>query len=98
VVRYGNTRDLVLGLEVVLPDGRVWNGIRTLRKDNSGYDLKNLFIGSEGTLGVVTAAALKLFPLARTVVTAYISLGDIHAVVALGEKLAEGVPGRARRP
>ena len=59
VVRYGNTRDLVLGLEVVLPDGRIWNGIRTLRKDNSGYDLKNLFIGSEGTLGIVTAAALK---------------------------------------
>jgi D-lactate dehydrogenase (cytochrome) len=93
VVRYGNTRDLVLGLEVVLPDGRVWNGIRTLRKDNSGYDLKNLFIGSEGTLGVVTAAALKLFPLARTVVTAYFSLGDIHAVVALGEKLQKEFPG-----
>jgi FAD/FMN-containing dehydrogenase len=93
VVRYGNTRDLVLGLEVVLPDGRVWNGIRTLRKDNSGYDLKNLFIGSEGTLGVVTAAALKLFPLPRTVVTAYFSLGDIQAVVALGEKLQKEFPG-----
>ena len=93
VVRYGNTRDLVLGLEVVLPDGRVWNGIRTLRKDNSGYDLKNLFIGSEGTLGIVTAAALKLFPRAPTVVTAYFSLDDIHAVVALGEKLQKQFPG-----
>ncbi len=62
VLRYGMTRDLVLGLEVVLPDGRIWNGLRTLRKDNRGYDLKQLFIGAEGTLGIVTAAALKLFP------------------------------------
>ncbi|WP_051631163.1 FAD-binding oxidoreductase [Afifella pfennigii] len=62
VLAYGNTRDLVLGLEVVLADGRVWNGLRRLRKDNTGYDLKHLFIGSEGTLGVVTAAALRLFP------------------------------------
>lgn len=87
VVRYGNTRDLVLGLEVVLPDGRIWNGLRTLRKDNSGYDLKNLFIGSEGTLGVVTAASLKLFPLARTVLTALFALDNIHDVVTLAEKL-----------
>ncbi len=62
VLRYGNARDLVLGLEAVLPDGRVWNGLRTLRKDNTGYDLKHLFIGAEGTLGVITAAVLKLFP------------------------------------
>ena len=55
-------RDLVLGLEVVLPDGRVWDGLRALRKDNTGYDLKQLFIGAEGTLGVVTAAVLKLLP------------------------------------
>lgn len=62
VLRYGNMRDLTLGLEVVLPDGRIWNGLRALRKDNTGYDLKDLFIGSEGTLGVITAAALKLSP------------------------------------
>lgn len=87
VLRYGNTRDLVLGLEVVLPDGRIWDGLRTLRKDNSGYDLKNLFIGSEGTLGIVTAAALKLFPLASTVLTAMFALDDIRGLVALGEAL-----------
>ena len=62
VLRYGNTRDLTLGLEVVLADGRVWDGLRGLRKDNTGYDLKQLFIGAEGTLGVITAAVLKLFP------------------------------------
>lgn len=62
VIRYGNARELVLGLEVVLPDGEVWNGLRTLRKDNTGYHLKHMFLGAEGTLGVITAAALKLFP------------------------------------
>ena len=66
VLRYGNTRDLALGLEVVLADGRVWDGLRGLRKDNTGYDLKQLFIGAEGTLGIVTAAVLKLFPAPRT--------------------------------
>ena len=65
VLRYGNTRDLVLGLEVVLPDGSLWEGLRGLRKDNTGYDLKHLFIGAEGTLGVITAAVLKLFPRPR---------------------------------
>lgn len=62
VLRYGNTRELTLGLEVVLPDGRVWNGLRALRKDNTGYDLRDLFIGSEGTLGIITGAVLKLYP------------------------------------
>ena len=62
VLAYGNARDLCLGLEVVLADGRIWNGLKSLRKDNTGYDLKNLFIGAEGTLGVITAAVLKLFP------------------------------------
>jgi FAD/FMN-containing dehydrogenase len=65
VLRYGNMRDLVLGLEVVLPNGDIWNGLRGLRKDNAGYDLKHLFIGTEGTLGIITAAVLKLFPLPR---------------------------------
>ncbi len=65
VLRYGNTRDLTLGLEVVLASGDIWNGLRGLRKDNSGYDLKQLFIGSEGTLGIITAATLKLFALPR---------------------------------
>jgi len=69
VLRYGSMRELVLGIEVVLPDGRVWDGLRALRKDNTGYDLKQLFIGAEGTLGVVTAAVLKLFPLPRRHVT-----------------------------
>lgn len=62
VLRYGNARDLCLGLEVVLPDGQIWNGLSRLRKDNTGYDLRNLMIGAEGTLGVITAASLKLFP------------------------------------
>lgn len=62
VLRYGNTRDLVLGLEVVLPDGRVWNGLRSLHKDNSGYALRQIFIGSEGTLGIITRAVLRLYP------------------------------------
>src|SRR6185312_277809 len=62
VLRYGNTRSLVMGLEVVLPDGRVWDGLRGLRKDNTGYDMKHVFIGAEGTLGIITGAVLRLFP------------------------------------
>ena len=62
MLRYGNTREQVLGLEVVLPDGRVWDGLRGLRKDNTGYDLKQVFIGAEGTLGIITAAVLACTP------------------------------------
>jgi FAD/FMN-containing dehydrogenase len=83
VLRYGNMRDLVLGVEVVLPDGRVWNGLRGLRKDNTGYDLKQLFIGAEGTLGIITAAVLKLYPRPQTEATACIAVRDPEAAVAL---------------
>ncbi|WP_441232079.1 FAD-binding oxidoreductase [Tardiphaga sp. 215_C5_N2_1] len=83
VLRYGNMRDLILGLEVVLPDGRIWSGLKVLRKDNSGYDLKQLFVGAEGTLGIVTAAALKLFPLPISSGTAMIALPNVQAAVAL---------------
>jgi FAD/FMN-containing dehydrogenase len=83
VLRYGNTRDLVLGLEVVVPDGEVWNGLRGLRKDNTGYDLKQLFVGAEGTLGVITAAVLKLFPLPKTRIAAIVAIEDAKAALAL---------------
>ncbi|MFC0283823.1 FAD-binding oxidoreductase [Camelimonas abortus] len=83
VLAYGNTRDLVLGLEVVLADGRVWNGLNKLRKDNTGYDLKDLFVGSEGTLGVVTAAVLKLFPRPRSRATAFCAVASPEAALAL---------------
>jgi FAD/FMN-containing dehydrogenase len=83
VLRYGNARELVLGLEVVLPDGRVWDGLTGLRKDNTGYDLKQLFLGAEGTLGVITAAVLKLFPRPQDVVTALAALPTAEAAVEL---------------
>ena len=83
VLRYGNMREQVLGLEVVLPDGRVWDGLRGLRKDNTGYDLKHLFIGAEGTLGIVTAAVLKLYPMPRAIATALVAVPDPEASVAL---------------
>lgn len=83
VLRYGNTRELVLGLEVVLPSGEVWNGLRRLRKDNTGYDMKHLFVGSEGTLGVITAAVLKLFPLPKDVQTCFAAVRDVDAVLDL---------------
>ena len=83
VLRYGNARDLVLGLEVVLPDGRIWNGLRSLRKDNSGYDLKHLFIGAEGTLGIITAAVLKLFPRPQSSATAIVAISDPAIAVRL---------------
>jgi FAD/FMN-containing dehydrogenase len=87
VLRYGNTRDLVLGLEVVLPDGRIWNGLRGLRKDNTGYDLKHLFIGSEGTLGIVTAAVLKLYPAPKSTLTAFIGCSGPHVALEIFERL-----------
>ena len=83
VLRYGNARDQVLGLEAVLPDGRVWDGLRGLRKDNTGYDLKQLFIGAEGTLGVITAAVLKLHPKPSASATAWIQVENPQRAVEL---------------
>jgi FAD/FMN-containing dehydrogenase len=83
VLRYGTMRNLVLGLEVVLPDGSIWNGLRGLRKDNTGYDMKQLFIGAEGTLGIVTAAVLRLFPKPTAGETAWIGVESPAAAVAL---------------
>jgi FAD/FMN-containing dehydrogenase len=83
VLRYGMMRNQVLGLEVVLPDGRVWDGLRSLRKDNTGYDLKQLFIGAEGTLGVVTAAVLALQPATPARATAWVALRDVAAAAAM---------------
>ena len=83
VLRYGNMRELTLGLEVVTPDGQIWDGLRVLRKDNTGYDLKQLYIGSEGTLGIITAAALKLFTPPQVTLTALMALDSLDAAVAL---------------
>ena len=96
VLRYGTAREQVLGLEVVLPDGRVWDGLRGLRKDNTGYDLKQLFLGAEGTLGVITAAVLRLYPKPTASATAWIALaGPARAVEllatlrgAIGERIS----------
>ncbi|AYD03632.1 FAD-binding oxidoreductase [Neorhizobium sp. NCHU2750] len=87
VLRYGNTRDLVLGMEVVLPDGRIWNGMRTLRKNNTGYDLKHLFIGAEGSLGIITKVSLKIFPSLGHLTSALISFDDIANLTAFTEPL-----------
>jgi FAD/FMN-containing dehydrogenase len=94
VLRYGNARELCLGLEVVLPDGRIWNGLRGLRKDNTGYDMKHLFIGAEGTLGLITAAVLKLFSRPRQVATAWTAVPTPQAAVALLTRLREKIGGR----
>ncbi len=83
VLRYGTARELALGLEVVLPDGRIWDGLSGLRKDNTGYDLKQLFMGAEGTLGIITAAVLKLFPRPADVQTAFVAVPDPRAAVEL---------------
>jgi FAD/FMN-containing dehydrogenase len=92
VLRYGNARELCLGLEVVLPDGEIWHGLRGLRKDNTGYDLRDLFVGAEGTLGVITAATLKLYPLPAAQVTAMAAVASPHAALAL-LNLARGMLG-----
>jgi FAD/FMN-containing dehydrogenase len=94
VLRFGNTRELVLGLEVVLADGRIWNGLRGLRKDNTGYDLKQLFVGAEGTLGIITAAVLKLFPKPLARVTALAAVADPEGAVALLRLLKRGLSDR----
>jgi FAD/FMN-containing dehydrogenase len=97
VVRYGNTRELCLGLEVVTAQGEVWNGLSGLRKDNTGYDLRHLFIGSEGTLGVITAATMKLFPMPKSMMTAYASVPSLDAAVELlglaHQQLSSGLTG-----
>ena len=90
VLRYGMARDLVLGLEVVLPDGRVLEALRGLRKDNTGYDLKQLFLGAEGTLGVITAAVLKLFSRPRAGETAFIAVREPKAAIELLARLRDG--------
>jgi len=91
VLRYGNARNLVLGLEVVLPDGRIWDGLRGLRKDNTGYDLKQLFIGAEGTLGIITAAVLKLFPKPTEIQTALVAVPDPAASLSLLSRATDAV-------
>ena len=94
VLRYGNARELVLGLEAVLPDGRLFEGLRSLRKDNTGYDLKQLFIGAEGTLGVITAAVLKLYPAPRSRATALAAVPDVDAAVRLLGTLRDALADR----
>ena len=86
-LRYGNARDLALGLEVVLPDGRVWSRLRALRKDNAGYALRHLFMGAEGTLGLITAAVLRLFPAPKERATAFLALPDLAAAPKLLARL-----------
>ena len=97
VLRYGNMRELCLGLEVVTADGQIWNGLRTLRKDNTGYDLRDLFIGAEGTLGIITAAVLKLFPIPVVKWTSLVSVQSFKAAVDLlglfQEKTSSGLTG-----
>ena len=97
VVRYGNTRDLCLGLEVVTPQGEIWDGLKGLRKDNTGYDLRDLLIGSEGTLGVITAATLKLFPQPAARLTAWAAVPSMEAAVRLlglaHQQLGAGLTG-----
>ncbi|OZI17436.1 hydroxyacid dehydrogenase [Bordetella genomosp. 7] len=90
VLRYGNARELALGLEVVTAEGEIWNGLRGLRKDNTGYDLRDLYIGSEGTLGIITAATLRLYPLPVASCTALLALDSIDAAVELLSRARTG--------
>ena len=94
---YGVMRQMVFGLEVVLADGTLWNGLRQLRKDNSGYDMKQVFIGAEGTLGIVTAAALKLFPLPGTIETAFIATATTQSALSLVNLLQDRFPQQLSR-
>ena len=94
VLRFGNARDHVLGLEVVLADGRIWDGMRALRKDNTGYDLKQLFLGSEGTLGIITGAVLKLWTRPRSVTTTWLAVRDPGAAVTLLHRAQEATGGQ----
>jgi FAD/FMN-containing dehydrogenase len=89
VLAYGSARDLAFGLEVVLADGRVWNGLKSLRKDNSGYDLKDLFIGSEGTLGIITAAVLRLFPKPAEILTCMAAMSALESAPAFFARVLE---------
>lgn len=95
-VRYGNARELMLGLEAVLPDGQVWNGLRRLRKDNTGYALRHLFVGAEGTLGFITAAVLRLFPRARETEVAFCAVRDEDAALALFRRFRDRDEGAVR--
>ncbi|MGO4707285.1 FAD-binding oxidoreductase [Microvirga sp. 2MCAF38] len=94
VLRYGNMRELTLGLEVVLADGRIWNGLKGLRKDNTGYDLRDLFIGSEGTLGIITAAVLKLFPKPKVRATAFVGCAGPRDALSLFQRFRDAVGDR----
>jgi len=93
VLKYGNARDLALGLEVVLADGQIWNGLKGLRKDNTGYDMKHLFMGSEGTLGIITGAVLKLYPQPKSTITALIALSSTTQAMDLFKLLNDHLQG-----
>ncbi len=92
VLRYGNVRELCLGLEAVLPDGTIWNGLSCLKKDNTGYDLKNLLIGAEGSLGVITAASLKIFPESQNRIAAFLEIKDPEAALTLLKRCCSRLP------
>lgn len=94
VLRYGNTRENILGLEVVLPDGAIWDGLKALRKNNTGYDLKHLFIGSEGTLGIITGATLKLHPLPTAFCVAWVGVSSPDAALSLLGRLQSACGAR----